>query len=235
VVIIEVTLCSGLIFMQRIQHFWHSQAIAEYTSSARTVELSHWMQQLAFSPDLIRDAIRISDDEMVHAQMCFDLSKLAGNHKNLPTQQMALLLDREYQELQKSFLLVLVQSYCFGETVAVQLFSAMRKMAAEKAVIETFNRILDDEPRHAQFGWVALAWCCEYWPQAQQWLAQIVPIALARMRSAYNNYPEFDPELTLNERAWGVFPRKRYGEILERTITATYAKRLAYYGVVLGA
>ena len=64
--------------MQRVQHYWYNQAIAEYTSAARTVELSHWMQRLAFSPDLIRDAIRISDDEMVHAQMCFDLAKLCS-------------------------------------------------------------------------------------------------------------------------------------------------------------
>ena len=219
--------------MQRIQHYWYSQAIAEYTSSARTVELSHWMQQLALSPDLIRDAIRISDDEMVHAQMCFELSKLAGNVKNLPTQKMALVLDREFSELHKSFLLVLVQSYCFGETVAVPLFSAMRKQSSEQQVIETFDRILEDEPRHAQFGWVTLAWCCEYWPQAKAWLVEIVPIALARMRRAYNDHHEFTPQLTDKELAWGVFPRKRYGEILEKTITSTYVKRLEYYGIKL--
>ncbi len=217
--------------MKRVQHYWRSQAIAEFTSSARTVELTHWMQRLAFSPDLIRQAIRISDDEMVHAKMCFDLARLAGSEVNLPADQLRLSLQQEYTELKKSFLLVLVQSYCFGETVAVPLFSAMKKSSSKTEVLETFTRILEDEPRHASFGWLTLAWCCETWPEAKQWLADIVPIALARMRKAYNNHAEFEPVLTEQELAWGVFPRVSYGDILEKTIATTFTKRLEFYAI----
>ncbi|NQZ33089.1 MAG: ferritin-like domain-containing protein [Oceanospirillaceae bacterium] len=219
--------------MQRVQHYWYNQAIAEYTSAARTVELSHWMQRLAFSPDLIRDAIRISDDEMVHAQMCFDLAKLAGSEKNLPLNNMQLILPQEYPLLGKSLLIVLVQSYCFGETAAVPLFAAMRKSASKDSVLAAYDRILQDEPRHAKFGWVALAWCCENWPQAREWLVEITPIALGRMRKAYCDHPAFDPQLSQNEIDWGVFPRELYGEILERTIATTYSQRLAYYDIPL--
>ncbi|NQZ33170.1 MAG: ferritin-like domain-containing protein [Oceanospirillaceae bacterium] len=219
--------------MNRLQQFWFNQAVAEYTSSARTVELCHWMQQLSISPDLIRDAIRIADDEMVHAQICFDVSQAVGCTKKLPIESMRLHLEREFESHAKSLLLVIVQSYCFGETVAVPLFSAMRKSASEPAVITVFDRILEDEPRHAKFGWLTLAWCYENLPQTKQWLPQIVPIALSRMRVAYQNHPPFAPALSEQELAWGIFPRELYGDILEKTIQKTFNQRLVHYGINL--
>lgn len=217
--------------MNRIQQYWYNQAIAEYTSSARTVELSHWMQRLSISPDLIRQAIRISDDEMVHAQMCYETAQALGCTQGLPLDKMPLTLKQEFEPLAKSMLLVLVQSYCFGETVAVPLFSAMRKSSSEQQVIKVFNRILEDEPRHAKFGWLTLAWCQQNIPEVDTWLPEIVPIGLERMRRAYANHPPFDPEPSGHELAWGLFPRERYGEILEKTIATTYRQRLAHYGI----
>jgi hypothetical protein len=219
--------------MNRIQQYWFNQAIAEYTSSARTVELCHWMQCSAISPDLIRDAIRISDDEMVHAQMCYDIAIKVGCTQTLPLETMQLSLQREFEPLIKSLLLVIVQSYCFGETVAVPLFSAMRHSSSNAQVLEVFDRVLEDEPRHAKFGWLTLAWCYENIGEVKTWLPEIVPIALSRIRSAYNHHPPFDPPLTSAELAWGLFPRERYGEILEKTINTKFSKRLSHYNIDL--
>lgn len=219
--------------MNRIQQYWYNQAIAEYTSSARTVELCHWMQQSAISPDLIRDAIRISDDEMVHAKICYEVAVKVGCTKALPLDKMQLSLTREFEPLTKAILLVIVQSYCFGETVAVPLFSAMRKSSSVAQVLKVFDRVLDDEPRHAKFGWLTLAWCYENIAEVKLWLAEIVPIALSRMRLAYDNHPPFEPALSEQELAWGLFPRERYGEILNKAIATTYTQRLSHYGIDL--
>ena len=191
------------------------------------------MQRLSISPDLIRQAIRISDDEMVHAQMCYDIAAKLGCTQSLPLDKMQLTLAQEFEPLSKSMLLVLVQSYCFGETVAVPLFSAMRKSSSEEAVIKVFDRILDDEPRHAKFGWLSLAWCHENVTGVAQWLPEVVPVAIERMRKAYANHPPFDPQPSQSELDWGLFPRERYGEILEKTIATTYNQRLAHYGIKL--
>lgn len=193
------------------------------------------MQRLSISPDLIRQAIRVSDDEMVHAQMCYEIAVMLGCSESLPLDKMQLVLDQEHENLTKSMLLVLVQSYCFGETVAVPLFSAMRKSSSEGAVMKVFDRILDDEPRHAKFGWLTLAWCHENIPEIKQWLPEIVPVALDRMRRAYGGHPPFDPAPSQQELDWGLFPRERYGEILEKTIATTYSQRLAHYGIKLEA
>jgi len=219
--------------MTRIQQYWFNQAIAEYTSSARTVELCHWMQRSAFSPDLIRDAIRISDDEMVHAQMCYDIAIELGCHHALPLDTMKLSLTKEFESLTKSLLLVVVQSYCFGETVAVPLFSAMRQSSSDAQVLKVFDRVLEDEPRHAKFGWLTLAWCYENIDEVKTWLPQVVPIALSRMRLAYNDHLPFDSPLTSQELAWGLFPRERYGEILESVIATKFSKRLSHYNIDL--
>ena len=219
--------------MRRIQNFWLSQTCAEYNSSARTIHLVHWMQQIAMSPDLIRDAIRIADDEMVHSQLCYAVAAEAGSTTGLPHDELSLSLTENFEDLRKSFLYVLVESYCFGETVAVPLFSAMRKQTQTPSALTAYNRVLEDEPRHAAFGWLALAWCDEIWPETRSWLAEIVPDALSSMRRAYSasDDDEYQPPLSETELAWGMMPKVRYQEVLEKTIKGTFTERLRHYDV----
>ncbi|MGB1310932.1 MAG: ferritin-like domain-containing protein [Leucothrix sp.] len=218
--------------MERIQNFWLNQTSSEYNSSARTIHLVHWMQQIAMSPDLIRDAIRIADDEMVHSQLCYAIAAEAGCTSGLAHDELSLSLTEQFDDLRKSFLYVLVESYCFGETVAVPLFSAMRKGTHNPTALTAYNRILEDEPRHAAFGWLSLAWCDEMWPETQMWLAEIVPDALASMRDAYGVSGEYEPVLSEQEQLWGMMPKARYQQILEKTIKGTFTERLRHYNVI---
>ena len=219
--------------MTRIQNFWLSQTSAEYNSSARTIHLVHWMQQIAMSPDLIRDAIRIADDEMVHSQLCYAVAAEAGCTSGLNYDELSLSLTERFEDLRKSFLYVLVESYCFGETVAVPLFSAMRKGTQQPLALTAYNRVLEDEPRHAAFGWLSLAWCDEMWPETRSWLAEIVPDALSSMRTAYGVTDEYTPPLDEEELVWGMMPKERYREVLEKTIKGTFTERLKHYEVTL--
>jgi hypothetical protein len=218
--------------MNRIQDFWLNQTGAEYNSSARTIHLVHWMQQVAMSPDLIREAISIADDEMVHAQLCYAVAAEAGCTSGLPYDDLSLSLGERFDDHRKNVLYVLVESYCFGETVAVPLFSAMRKHTQHPAALAVYDQVLEDEPRHAAFGWLALAWCDEMWPETRSWLAEIVPDALSSMRAAYHVSSEYEPPLSGQEKAWGMMPKRQYQEVLDKTIKGTFTERLRHYDVM---
>ena len=221
--------------MNRIQEFWLEQTISEYNSSARTVNLAHWMQHIAMSPDLIRNAISIADDEMVHAQLCYTAAMDAGYASALPQDQFSLSLEEVSDDLRYSFLNVLVESYCFGETVAVPLFSAMRKETQEESALAVYDRVLEDEPRHAAFGWLALAWCDEQWSETRDWLAIIVPSALLAMKDAYVTDEIFNPPLSEEEHHWGMMDPSQYNEILFKTAKKTFSDRLRHYDISLDA
>lgn len=132
--------------MDRIKKFWLDQTTAEYSSSARTINLAHWMQQAGMSPSIIRDAIRIADEEMLHAQMCYQVANEAGSQALLSQESLSLTLRPKYPDLRKCILDVIVESFCFGETVAVPLFKEMKRNASTKSVLNTYKQILYDEP-----------------------------------------------------------------------------------------
>ncbi|MCK5895848.1 MAG: ferritin-like domain-containing protein [Cocleimonas sp.] len=219
--------------MNRIQAFWIDQTVAEYNSSARTVNLVHWMQRLAMSPDLIRDALRIADDEMVHAQLCYATAQDAGYSAGLPADQFSLSLNESSDELRYSFLAVLVESYCFGETVAVPLFSAMRQHTQQPSALSVYDQVLKDEPQHAAFGWLTLAWCAAQWGETYDWLTILVPSALLAMKSAYSVDDEGIEALSITEQQWGMMAPQQYHAILLKTAQNTYADRLRHYGISL--
>lgn len=219
--------------MNRIQEFWLDQTVAEYNSSARTINLAHWMQHIAMSPDLIRDAIRIADDEMVHAQLCYAAAVDAGCSSALPEDQFSLSLKEVSDDLRFNFLQVLVQSYCFGETVAVPLFSAMRRETRQESALAVYDRVLKDEPQHAAFGWLSLAWCDDQWDETREWLKEIVPSALSAMKIAYVTDETYSPALSELEQQWGMMDPHFYNDILFKTAKNTYSDRLRHYNISL--
>lgn len=219
--------------MKRIQDYWLKQSAAEYNSASRTIHLVHWMQKAAMSPDLIRDAIRIADDEMVHAQMCYLIASESGSNSILSNENLSLSLTKRYEDLRYNILHVLVESFCFGETAAVPLFREMKRYAKCESVVAVYNRILKDEPNHAKFGWLALAWCDDNWQETRLWLKDIVPQALSNIVNGYIVNDEYKPELSRNEKNWGLMPKYKYKLVLEKVIDDKYKPRLRHYGVDL--
>lgn len=219
--------------MKRIQDFWLKQSVAEYNSASRTIHLIHWMQKSAMSPDLIRDAIRVADDEMIHAQMCYSVTTESGESGALPNGLLSLSLPERYSDPRQNILHVLVESFCFGETVAVPLFKEMDNHAEYKSVKSVYARVLKDEPNHAKFGWLALAWCDDNWPETRAWLSEIAPVALAGLVKNYVVNEEYSPPLSDEEKKWGLMPKNKYKSILESVIENKYKPRLKHYGVDL--
>ena len=119
---------SSLKFAEAIASEWLRRVQAEYTSAARTSVFTHWLIQLGASPDLIRAGLRIVDDELAHAELSHAVVLDAQGSPTSPAlSQDSLTLQRRHDDLLTDLLRRCVGIFCLGETVAVPLFSEMRK------------------------------------------------------------------------------------------------------------
>lgn len=221
--------------MNRIQKFWVGQVRAEYASAALASEFSHWLCQLEAPPELIRQSLRIAQDEIKHAETCHQVVLATGLTSNIHLNQQQLSFAKPYVDLRKNFLAALLQFFCLGETIAVPLFIAMRKQATQASACQAFDRIIQDEPKHADFGWLTLAWTQESWAEGAQWLDELLPSALQTIASEYeaplHQDGEYQPTLSNTEQAWGLLSRSDYAQIFQTTCQRQYQQRLKYYNV----
>lgn len=219
--------------MNRIQQFWLGQVRAEYASAAISAEFSHWLCQLETPPELIKQALRIAQEEVEHAEICYQVMLATGIQTNINLEKDQLSFAKPYDDLRKNFLAALLQFYCFGETIAVPLFSAMRKQTSQAVACQAFDRILQDEPHHANFGWLTLAWAHETWPETEEWLHELLPKALSSIANEYQapfyQQGEYNPPLLLEEKSWGLLSKREYADIFHKTCQQQYKQRLKYY------
>jgi hypothetical protein len=210
---------------------------AEYTSAAITQHLVLWLLRLGASPDLIREGLRIVDDELTHAELSHATALAAGATSRPALAQEHLGLPRrEQQPLQVDVALHGVEVFCLGETVAVPLFVAMREGCTVPQAREALDRIVRDEVRHRDFGWALLDWLLEtHGDDMRQRVAGHLPAMLGRVRENYGQADlshrtrEPDPE----DADWGLIPTERYAEILDRCIERDYRPRFARVGIEL--
>ena len=219
--------------MERIQHFWLEQTVAEYASSAITVQYVHWLQRVGASPELVKQGLRIADDEMNHAELAYAIAVEAGSTQAPEIDDEALCPKVRHDPLRKAVFQRNLRFYCLGETLAVPLFRAMRESSKQASVIATYDQILKDEGRHSSYGWLGLAWMIENWEEASQWLVELLPILLEELIEQYTASDEYIPELSIKERTWGMLPKAEYEKIVWQTIRQTYAKKFSTYNIDL--
>ena len=182
------------------------------------------------SPDLIRDGLRIVDDELAHAELSHRVLQAAGGALDGPIARESLGLRRNpARPLEWDVLWTGVRVFCLGETVAVPLFSALRGPCTQPAARAALDRILVDEVRHRDFGWTLLDWMFQQTPAAEQvqaWLPQM----FAEQRAQYAA-PGPEAPVSADERAWGLMAPSAYAEVLTRTVERDYVPRFAALGV----
>ncbi len=221
---------------ERVRVEWRRRTEAEYTSSAITQHLVLWLIQIGASPDLIRAGLAIVDDELVHAEMSHQAAVAAGSTTPPRLPRETLCLPRAPEEpLERDVLRACVRSFCVGETLAVPLFSAMRKECSVPVARACLDRVLLDEVRHRDFGWTLIEWLFEACPMGQELREQTrreLPPYLEMRGRLYTAELERAP-MTSDERAWGLLPHPRYGEIWRRAIERDFRPRFARVGVEL--
>lgn len=217
--------------MLRVRHFWLSQTAAEYSSAAVSTEFALWLCQNGASPELICQCLDIAKDEIAHATLAYGTAVAAGHSGPLIGSSCTLGSPTPFAEPRKNLLDVMLRFFCLGETVAVPLFAAMKKSARQLPARTAYARIIHDEPRHSEFGWVALAWMRANWPEVEFWIGNCFSNSLRQLAREYYCPDEYAPVLTHAERDWGMLPRLDYAVIFEKTVRNQCARRLEPYGV----
>ena len=214
---------------------WGRRIEAEYRSAAITHHLTLWLIQIGASPDLIHDGLRIVKDELAHADLSQRTYAAAGGRALPAIARETLGLRRDEREpLELSVTRTAVEVFCLGETVAVPLFKVLRDGCTVPSARRALDRVLRDEVRHRDFGWALLGHLLElpFAPRVRELVTRELPGMLARVRRSYA--PEgaaLRTSIPPADRAWGLMPSARYGEILARTVERDYVPRFAELGL----
>lgn len=217
-----------------VRHEWRGRIEAEYRSAAITQVATLWLIQMGASPDLIRDGLRIVDDELVHAELSQKVWRAAGGAGVPELDRGALGLARRHPVLEHDLVSAVVRVFCLGETVAVRLFSNLRRGATVPVARRALDRVLRDEVRHSDFGWTALEWLLER-PDADELRSVVaggLPGWIADLERSYGD--DLDrgvASVTAEERAWGLAPWSEYRSILHRAYERDYRRRFARLGI----
>lgn len=222
---------------EAVRQEWARRVEAEYRSAAITQHLTLWLIQMAASPDLIHDGLQIVADELAHAELSHGAFVAAGGQALAPIARESLALStRPGEPLEAAVTRYGVEVFCLGETVAVPLFKVLREACTVPAARTALDRVLRDEVRHRDFGWTLLEYLveqpCE--PLVRKLVDGELPGMLARIRKNYAPVGgEQKTAIPEADRAWGLMPIARYGEILERTVERDYRPRFGKLGFAI--
>lgn len=219
----------------RVRDEWLRRVEAEYRSCAITQHLGLWLLQIGAAPDLIKGAMRIAADELVHADLSHRAYEAAGGSDVPRIERDTLRLVRhEHEPLEHDVTRVCVDVFCLGETVAVPLFDKLRRGCTVPAARRVLDRVLRDEVRHRDFGWSLLDWLVREHPLSAELRALIereLPSWFSRVRSVYAPAGGCEQRaLPPDDRAWGLMAPATYADVLARTLERAWIPRFAKLG-----
>ncbi len=218
---------------------WGRRVEAEYRSAAITQHLTLWLIQMAASPDLIHDGLRIVADELAHADLSFQTFVAAGGKAIAPIPRESLALPlKPGEQLEEAVTRWGVEVFCLGETVAVPLFKVLREGCVVPTAREALDRVLRDEVRHRDFGWTLLEYLVEtpHEPLVRAVVERELPGMFARLQRNYAPVGgEASTAIPETDRAWGLMPIARYRQILDRTLERDYQPRFLRLGFEIDA
>ncbi len=179
---------------------------------------------------MLHEGARIIDDELVHAELAFEVLREAGGGNVALGGALGLELDPQLSLLANVGFQG-TRVFCLGETVAVRLFKRLRDGATVDVARKALDRVLTDEVRHRDFGWLLLEWLAQQgeWPELSRLIERRLPEWFAQLLVSYGtaSAAPFDAGL----RAWGMMPNAEYREALDETLERDYAPRFDEYGI----
>lgn len=218
-----------------MQGEWLRRVEAEYRSAAITQHLTLWLMQIGASPDLVRAGLRIVNDEMVHAELSHRTFVAAGGEGAPSIVRESLeLVRRPGDPLEHDVTRVGIDVFCLGETVAVPLFKELRERCTVPAARRVLDRVLKDEVRHRDFGWMLLGWLLELpiAPALRVLIARELPGFFQRVRGVYS-HSVLRMRTTIDDadRGWGLMPPAQYAATVSRTLTRDWVPRFGKLGI----
>ena len=220
---------------ERVRNEWLRRVDAEYRSTAAATTMALWLVQIAASPDLIRDALRIAREELEHATLSHRVYVAAGGQGGLLLDRGALEMPRTPSEpVEDDVTRLCVDMFCLGETVAVRLFKEIRQRCEVPVARRALDRILRDEVGHREFGWTLLAWLLgsPHGPRLRELVCRELGESFERLRSLYGPAADpLSPPLPRADARWGLMPDARYADLLRVAFERDYAPRFGRLGI----
>ena len=217
---------------------WRRRTQSEYTSAAIAHQVTLWLIQVGGPPDLIRDGLRIVEDELTHSELSAHVMAATGGTFVPPVIGGAMLTLPGGHDPRAALPSSILRFFCVGETVAVPLFRMLRERCSVPVARQALDRVMRDEARHRQFGWDVLDWLLLGDRDAVlRVVAREVPLVLDGVAAAYG-MPVGEPpgpELLPEVAAWGLAARAEYAETLSVALRRDVLPRLAARGVVTTA
>jgi|SRR6478752_903920 len=216
--------------LSQVRAEWQRRVVAEYGSAAATHTLLGWLMRLGASPTLLHEAVRIVDDELIHAEMAFEVLREAGGGV-LTLGGVSGMEAEAGLSLLGNVCAQGVRIFCLGETVAVRLFKRLREQTSVEVARRALDRVLVDEVRHRDFGWLLLEWLAQQpqWPELRSLIEQRLPGWFEELRRSYD--PPSDPPFDAGWRAWGLMPNAEYRAGLAEAVERDYVPRFAEYEI----
>jgi hypothetical protein len=219
-----------------VRHAWKQRTEVEYRSAALTQETVLWLLQIGASPDLVRLGLRIVEDEIVHSEMSRQVWLAAGGEGTVHLERGSLSLRRSGDRLEDDVGDAIGRIFCLGETIAVRLFAHLRAGTRVPVARRALDRILGDEVRHRDFGWIALEWLLGAVGDLRERVERKLPTWLGELEKVYGDeLPGGIGEVTDDERAWGIAPSAEYSAVLKRVRARDYRRRFARLGISMPA
>ena len=216
--------------VEEVAEEWKRRVGAEYCSAALAASVTLRLIQFGAPPDLIRDGLRVVDDELAHSELSWDVAAAAGARQPPRIDPGALDLGDDGDRT-LALSLAVARYFCIGETVAVPLFRMLRRQAFEPPAQRALDAILRDEGRHRQFGWDVLDWLLSVDQGLVASLSDHLPSMLGEVRRAYGAQPEAPP-LAPEIARWGLASPAAYAEVLEGALEREVLPRFAARSIV---
>ena len=211
---------------------WRRRTQAEYGSAAIAHQVTLWLLQEGGPPDLIRDGLRIVEDELSHSELSAAVMGASGGAAAPPVIDGASLVLPAGQDPRGALVSAITRFFCVGETVAVPLFRMLRERARVPVARRALDRILRDEARHRQFGWDTLDWLLLHdEDDVAQRVAIELPAVLADVKAAYGTSAKPSPTLREDVMAWGMAGPAEYGFTLTVALDRDVLPRFSARGL----
>ena len=213
---------------------WLRRVEAEYRSAAIAQHLTLWLIQIGASPDLVKAGMRIAKDEITHAEMSHRVFRDAGGEGGPQLVRESLELRRHADEpLEHDVARIVVEVFCLGETVAVPLFKELRAPCTIPSARRTLDRVLRDEVRHRDFGWLVLGWLLEHplAPDFRKIIDAELPRWFERLRAGYAPEGVKERPTSDAERAWGLMPLGLYRAAVDKAYGRDWEPRFGKLGI----
>lgn len=141
----------------RLGDAWLEMGLGEHASVAAFARFVLHLLSLGAPPEILRDAIKAMDDEVVHARLCFGLAKRFTGRAARPG-PMDLSGVFSQRDDPSSILEAAIREGCVMETISARYAQVALERAEDRGVRAALTRIADDESRHADLSWRFVSW-----------------------------------------------------------------------------